>query len=191
MLPIAPPPMMRLCTCPDTFVENHGLAAYRKHFNPTVTPEMLAADERYKDMWGPRVTKQHVIDFIRYWGIEYYITNCSPESTYAEVAADDDFLAAQILFYSKPVDEIEQGIRGIRTVPDPYYRKLRDLDGILVPEPPDETTDTEFDVDKDYICTHGIVNYVLFSNSKIPMTTLLTSSSVALWQRCYINSLDI
>lgn len=182
--------MMRMCTSPVTFVENHGLAAYRKQFNPTVTPEMLVAEEYYKETWGARVTKQHVIDFIRYWGIEYYITNCSPDSTYAEVAADDDFLAAQILFYGKPVDEVPLGIRSARSIPDPYHNRLR-ADGVLVPEPPDETTDVEFNVDYDYIYEYGIVNYMLFSNSKIPMTTLLASHSIAVWQRAYIGNLEL
>ena len=187
----APSPMMRMCTCPATFVEHHGLAAYRKQFNPTVTPEMLVADEYYKENWGPRVTKEHIIDFIRYWGIEYYITNCSPDSTYAEVAADDDFLAAQILFYSKPVDEVPPAIRSARRIPDPYYRRIRDSEGTLVPEPPDETTDNDFGIDKDYIYEHGIVNYMLFYTSKIPMTTLLASKPIAVWQRCYIENLDL
>ena len=184
----APSPMMRICTEPVNFVENHGLVTYRKQFNLTVTPEMLVADEYYKENWGPRVTKEHIVDFIRYWGIEYYITNCSPDSTYAEVAADDDFLAAQIMFYSKPVDEVPVGIRSARKIPDPYHRKIR-VDGVLVPEPPDDTTDMDFGIDKDYIYEHGIVNYMLFYNSKIPMTTLLASRSIAGWQRCYIENL--
>jgi len=186
---LAPGRMMRICTNPVGFVETNGLAAYRKQFNPTVTPEMLVAEEYYKENWGSRVTKQHIIDFIRYWGIEYYITSCSPDSTYAEIAADDDFLAAQILFYSKPVDEIPVGIRSARKIPDPYHRKLRDSGGVLVPEPPDETTDAEYHVDQDYIYEHGIVNYMLFSNSKIPMTTLLASRFIAVWQRAYIENL--
>ncbi len=190
MLPAHPPAMMRLCTEPVKFVEMNGLAAYRRQFNATVTPDMLSAEEYYKENWGPRVTKEHIIDFIRYWGIEYYITNCSPDSTYAEIAADDDFLAAQILFYSKPVDEIEPGIRSARRIPDPYYRKIRDSEGTLVPEPT-ETIDVDFGIDKDYIYEHGIVNYMLFYTSKIPMTTLLASRPIASWQRCYIDSLGL
>ena len=181
----APSPLMRNCTEPITFVKNNGLAAYGKQFSPTVNPEMIAADKYYEENCGPRVTKQHIRNFIRYWGIEYYIANCSPESSYAEIEADDDFRAAQNLFYCKPVDEAEPCIRCARQIPDPYYRKLRDQKGLLVPEPTD-TTDVEFDVDNDYIYMHGIVNYILFSNSKIPMTTLLASRSIALWQRCYI-----
>ena len=187
----APSPMMRTCTNPVGFVEVNGLVAYRKQFNPTVTPEMLAADEYYKENWGPRITKDHIIDFIRYWGIEYYITACSPDSTYAEIAADDDFLAAQILFYSKPEDEVPVGIRSARHIPDPYHNRIRDSEGTLVPEPPDETTDVDFGIDKDYIYEYGIVNYMLFYTSKIPMTSLLASRSIAVWQRAYIENLDL
>lgn len=188
MLPAYPPTMMRLCTSPVTFVEHHGLTAYRKQFNPMVTPELLEAEDYYQENWGPRVTKDHIIDFIRYWGIEYYITTCSPDSTYAEIAADDDFLAAQIMFYSKPVDEIDTGIRSARRFPDPYHRKIR-VDGVLIPEPPDETTDVDFGIDKDYIYEHGIVNYMLFYTSKIPMTALLACKSISVWQRCYIENM--
>lgn len=183
----SPPSMMRNCADPVTFVQNNGIAAYRKDFNSTVTPEMLAADEYYEENCGPRVTKQHISNFIRYWGIEYYIANCSPESTYAEMMTDEDFIAAQTMFYCKPVDEAPPCIRYARQIPDPYYRKLRDPKGVLVPESTD-TTDAEYDVDKEYIYMHGIVNYILFSNCKIPMTTLLASRSIAIWQRCYIDN---
>lgn len=188
MLPAYPPTMMRLCASPVTFVEHHGLTAYRAQFNSMVTPELLEAEEHYQENWGPRVTKDHIIDFIRYWGIEYYITTCSPDSTYAEIAADDDFLAAQIMFYSNPVDEIDTGIRSARRFPDPYHRKIR-VNGVLVPEPPDETTNMDFGIDKDYIYEHGIVNYMLFYTSKISMTALLACKSISVWQRCYIENM--
>jgi hypothetical protein len=182
------PALVRLCTQPVKFVETNGLYAYRQQFNDTVTPEMLDADKAYLEEWGPRVTKKHIIDYIRYWGIEHYITNCSPDSTYESVVDDDEFCDAQTEFYCKPIDEIEVGIRSARTIPDPYHRRIRNMDGVLIPEPPDELIDNDFDVDKDYIYIHGIVNYVLYSGIRIPLTTLLASRSVACWQRSYIEA---
>jgi hypothetical protein len=190
------PSLMRLCTQPVKFVESHGLPAYRRQFNNVVTPELLEADKVFLEEWGPKITKKHIIDYIRYWGVEHYIANCSPDSTYASVVADDDFCAAQTAFYCKPIDEIEVGIRSARKIPDPYQRRIRDSRGVLVPEPPDELVDDitpkciteDGEVDKDYIYIHGIVNYVLFSGIKIPLTTLLSYRSVACWQRSYIEA---
>ena len=187
MLPSHPPPMMRLCTNPVGFVERHGLDSYFKQYNPVVTPEMYEAELYYQENYGPRVTKEHICAYIRYWGIEHYITNCSPESTYDSVAMDADFMEAQLTFYSKPIDEMSE-FRIARMIRDPYHRKIRDAKGTLVPEPT-ETTDVEYEVDKDYIYTHGIVNYVLYSGIKIPLSALIASRSIAIWQRCYIDSL--
>jgi hypothetical protein len=191
-----PGALMRLSTNPVGFVETNGLAAYRKQFNEVVTAELLEADKVYTERWGPKVTKKHIIDYIRYWGVEHYIANCSPDSTYASVVADEDYCAAQTAFYCKPIDEVEVGMRTARRIPDPYIRRIRDSNGVLMPEPPVELVDdltptyiAEYgEIDKDYIYIHGIVNYVLYSGIKIPLTTLLSYRSVACWQRAYIEA---
>ena len=188
------PALVRLCTQPVKFIETNGLNAYRKQFNDTVTPEMLEADKVFLAEWGPGITKKHIINYIRYWGVEHYIANCSPDSTYESVVADDDFCAAQTEFYCKPIDEIEVGIRSARKIPDPYQRRIRDSRGVLIPEPPGELVDDltptciaeDGEIDKDYIYIHGIVNYVLYSGIKIPLTTLIAYRSIACWQRSYI-----
>ena len=184
----APPraTMMRSCADPITFVKNNGLDAYQSQFSGLVMPELLIAEEYYKEKWGPRVTKQHIYDYIRYWGVADYITNCSPDSTYAMMMGDEEFYAAQMLYYKEPTEARLSGFRIVRTIPNPYYRNIRDYKGVLVPEPPNEYNDKEYDIDKMYIYTHGIVNYVLYSGIKIPMTTLIASCLVANLQRCYI-----
>jgi hypothetical protein len=179
--------MMRSCAEPISFVQHNGLDNYQRQFNNVVTHELLMAEEYYKETWGPRVTKKHICDYIRYWGMPDYITNCSPDSTYVTLMADEEFCAAQILFEKEPMGPALYGhFRMVRTIQDPYYRNIRDHKGVLIPEPPIESNDNEYDIDKIYIYTHGIVNYVLYSGIKIEMTTLLASRSVAIWQRCYI-----
>ena len=175
-----------MCADPIAYVRNNGLIDYKSQFNNVVTPELLIAEEYYNEKFGPRVTKQHICDYIRYWGISDYINNCSPDSTYDIMMSDEDFCAAQMLCYKETTGvELLKRNRTIQMIQDPYYRNIRDYKGVLIPEPI-VSNDNEYDIDKIYIYTHGIVNYVLYSGIKIEMTTLLASRSVAIWQRCYI-----
>lgn len=179
------PCMMRQCSDSIAFIQLHGLDSYKKQFNTEITDELNEADQYYKEHFGPKVTKQQICDYIRYWGVTHYITNCSPESTYSDIIADPEFCEAQITFYINPIDEISEFHK---VSLDPYYRNIRDVNGVLVPEPI-EYHDIEYDVDTKYIEQHGIVNYVLYTTCKIPLITLLSSRSVAYCQNKYIDSI--
>ena len=176
-----------MCADPIAYVRNNGLIDYKSQFNNVVTPELLIAEEYYNEKFGPRVTKQHICDYIRYWGISDYINNCSPDSTYDIMMSDEDFCAAQMLCYKETTGvELLKRNRTIQMIQDPYYRNIRDYKGVLIPEPPNKYIENDFEFDKEYIYANGIVNYVLYSGTKKHMKTLLASRAIATWQRCYI-----
>jgi hypothetical protein len=91
-----------------------------------------------------------------------------------------------MLFYKATTGgEMLRRFQTIQMIQDPYYRNIRDYEGVLIPEPPKEYNEIDYEFDKEYIYANGIVNYVLYG-TKNHMKTLLASRAIAIWQRCYI-----
>ena len=84
---------------------------------------------------------------------------------------------------NKPRTNIPPGLQPLS--PNPYQNKLRDANGVLIPQA--FATDTRvYDVDHTYISKHGIVNYILSTTCKISMPDLLKSDAVAMNQDIYM-----
>ena len=196
---IAPPQFTRQCTDIDAFVSSHGVHEYRREFRPNTTIEDLMQDERvasgnaeYETIYGTGVTEEHRCAYIAQWGIAQYKDWFARDSDYLTIVQNPKFAEAQQRFLDKPIQEIEPGIRSARYVEDPFHRGMRDIKGDAIPEPPvdvgkDDFYDTTYEL---YIQDNGILNYMLFVNSPLPLETLLHYRNVAYWQRSYIRKLD-
>lgn len=126
--------------------------------------------------------KDLICDFITHWGADNYVQWCSPETDLEDFFEDDDIWAAQFAYNNKPRTTIPPRLQPLN--PDPYKNKIRDKDGKLIPES-FETHDIYYDVDYDFISTHGIVHYIVLTTCKVSMPNLLKSKYVADAQRIY------
>ena len=126
-----------------------------------------------------------IYEYIHHWGADNYVRWCSPETDMEDFFEDDDIWAAQFKYNNKPRTNIPPGLQPLN--PDPYKNKIRDKDGNLIPES-FETHDIYYDVDYDFISTHGIVHYIVSTTCKVSLPNLLKSKYVADAQHTYIAS---
>ena len=119
--------------------------------------------------------------FIEHWGADNYVRWCLPETNMKELFEDDDIWAAQFNYNNNP----HTNIPCLKLTPDPYKNKILDKDGKLMPES-FESHDIYYDVDYDYISSHGIVNYILLTTCKVSMPHLLSTKYVADAQNTYV-----
>jgi hypothetical protein len=189
---------IRQCTEIETFVGTHGVDDYKRTFRPHTTVDELLQDERiargnetYETCHGSGVTEEHRYAYITQWGVVKYCEWFARDSDYLTIVQNPKFAEAQQIFLDKP-PEVELGIRSARYVEDPFHRGMRDIKGDAIPEPPVDVGKEDFyDTTHElYIQDNGILNYMLFVNSKYPLETLLHYPNVAFWQRCYIRKLD-
>lgn len=192
------PSFVRQCTEIETFVGTHGVDDYKRTFRPHATVVELLQDERiargnqnYEENFGTGVTEEHRCAYIEQWGIAQYKEWFVREGDYLTIVQNPKYAAAQQLFLDKPIPEVEPGIRSARYIEDPFHRGMRDIKGDAIPEPVDVGKDDFYDTSHElYIQDNGILNYMLFVNSKYPLETLLHFPNIAFWQRCYIRKLD-
>jgi len=193
------PSFARQCADIETFVSSHGVDDYKRAFRPNVTTEELLQDERiargnenYETCFGTGVTEEHRCAYIEQWGIVQYQEWFARDSDYLTIVQNPKFAEAQQIFLDKPNPEVELGIRSARYVEDPFHRGMRDIKGDAIPEPPVDVGKEDFyDTTHElYVQDNGILNYMLFVNSKYPLETLLHYPNIAFWQRCYIRKLD-
>ena len=126
---------------------------------------------------------QLICEFIHHWGADNYVRWCSPETDMEEFFEDDDIWAAQFKYNNKPRTSPSLQVDN----PDPYKNKIRDKDGNLIPES-FESHDIYYDVDHDFISTHGIVHYIVSTTCKVSMPNLLKSRFVADAQHTYLSA---
>lgn len=193
------PSFVRQCTEIETFVGTHGVDDYKRAFRPNATIDELLQDERvargneyHEKNFGTGVTEEHRCAYIAQWGVAQYRDWFARDSDYLTIVRNPKFAEAQQIFLSKPIPEVEPGIRSSRYVEDPFHRGMRDIKGDAIPEPPidigkDEFEDTTHEL---YVQDNGILNYMLLVNSWLPLETLLHYPNIAFWQRCYIRKLD-
>jgi len=193
------PLFVRQCTEIETFVGTHGVDDYKREYRPDATNEELLQDERvakgnqqYEEQHGTGVTEEHRCAYISQWGVAQYRDWFARDSDYLTIVSNPKFAEAQQIFLSKPIPEVEPGIRSARYVEDPFHRGMRDIKGDAIPEPPvdigkEDFYETEHEL---YVQDNGILNYMLYVNSRLPLETLLHYPNVAFWQRCYIRKLD-
>ncbi len=125
---------------------------------------------------------QLICEFIHHWGADNYVRWCSPETDIEEFFKDDDIWAAQFEYNNKP----RTPLSGLQVVnPDPYKNKIRDKNGTMIPES-FESHDIYYDVDHDFISTHGIVHYIVLTTCKVSLPNLLKSKYVADAQHMYL-----
>jgi len=196
---IAPAPFLRQCADIEAFVSSHGVDDYKRAFRPNATIEELLQDDRvargnddYEKDFGTGVTEEHRCAYIAQWGVAQYRDWFARDSDYLTIVENPKFAEAQQRFLDKPIPEVEVGIRSARYVEDPFHRGMRDIKGDAIPEPPvdvgkDDYYDTAYEL---YIQDNGILNYMLYVNSPLPLETLLHYPNVAFWQRSYIRKLD-
>ena len=125
-----------------------------------------------------------ICEFIHHWGADNYVRWCSPETDMEDFFKDDDIWAAQFKYNNK-LRSVPSGLKVVN--PDPYKNKIRDKSGNMIPES-FESHDIYYDVDHDFISTHGIVHYIVLTTCKVSMPNLLKSKYVADAQHIYLAS---
>jgi len=192
------PSFARQCADIEAFVSSHGVDDYKRAFRPNATIEELLQDDRiargnadYEMDFGTGVTEEHRCAYIAQWGVAQYREWFARDSDYLTIVQNPKFAAAEQIFLEKPIPEVEPGMRSARYVEDPFHRGMRDIKGDAIPEPTDVGKDDFYDTSYElYIQDNGILNYMLFVNSPLPLETLLHYPNVAYWQRIYIRKLD-
>lgn len=192
------PSFLRQCTEIETFVGTHGIDDYKREFRPNATTAELLQDERvvrgnqhYEENYGSGVTDEHRFAYIAQWGVAQYRDWFARDSDYLTIVANPKFAEAQQIFLDKPIPEVEPGVRSSRYIEDPFHRGMRDIKGVAIPEPPIDVVKDDYDTEHElYIQDNGILNYMLYVNSPLPLETLLRYPNIAYWQRTYIRKLD-
>lgn len=167
--------MMRICTEPTTFVQNHGIDSYKKTFHITDSidtllkdPSLFEANDIYEEENG--VSYKDLTEFIEKWGFDMYNYWCVREGLEPEF---------------------------------PFHRGLRDENGRPIPEPelPVYMMENGWPVPvgavlelplehEIYIRKNGIIFYMIRFKPDFTLIQLLSYKNIASWQRSYIRDLE-
>jgi hypothetical protein len=179
---------------------NHGVEGYQETFRPHCSVDQLLLDpcvyrgnESYEKYHGPGITEDHIVDFIKYWGVDQYKEWCARDVTYDSIISNGRFALAQQIYLEKQLSTVTTSYIGaVYPSYNPFEREFRDHKGNPVPEPPlepllDDFCDQSYSI---YIQNNGIINYMLKINSINTLEHLLNYWDVAEWQRRYIKKLE-